>query len=220
VQIDSKERGGKMPYFLAEDRADLLYLTNLGCIDHNPWSSRFDDETHPDYIFFDLDPTDGTSFDVVLTVARAINKKLNDLGVVSYLKTSGASGFHIYIPLKREYSYEEVRLFAGAIGQRVQADLPRLVTFERTVSKRPKGTVLIDALQNARGKPLAAVYSLRPFAGAPVSAPVSARELGKGFGPADFNIETIFKRLKRVGDLWADFWQKRQRLQDAVERAD
>jgi bifunctional non-homologous end joining protein LigD len=219
VEIDSKERGGKMPYFLAEDRADLLYLTNLGCIDHNPWSSRYDDETHPDYIFFDLDPTDGTPFDVVLTVARAINKKLADLGVVSYLKTSGASGFHIYIPLKREYSYEEVRLFAGAIGQRVQAELPRLVTFERTVSKRAKGTVLIDSLQNARGKPLAAVYSLRPFPGAPVSAPVSVRELKKEFIPADFNIETIFKRLKRVGDLWADFWQKRQRLQDAVERA-
>ena len=135
------------------------------------------------------------------------------------MKTSGASGFHMYIPLEPEYTYEEVRLFAGAIGQRVQAEMPTLVTSERTVSKRRKGTVLIDALQNAKGKPLAAVYSLRPFRGAPVSAPVSARELAKGFEPADFNIETILKRLKRPGDLWEDFWDNRQRLQDAVKRA-
>ena len=90
MEIDSEERGGKMPYFLADDRADLLYLTNLGCIDHNPWSSRFDDEDHPDYFFFDLDPTDGTTFDAVLTVARAIYKKLVSLDLHVYLKTSGA----------------------------------------------------------------------------------------------------------------------------------
>jgi bifunctional non-homologous end joining protein LigD len=219
VQIDSKERGGKMPYFLAGDRADLLYLTNLGCIDHNPWSSRFDNQDHPDYIFFDLDPTDGTSFDVVLKVARAIYKQLESLKVRVYMKTSGASGFHMYIPLEPEYTYEEVRLFAGAIGQRVQAELPSLVTSERTVSKRRKGTVLIDALQNAKGKPLASVYSLRPFRGAPFSAPVSPRELAKGFEPKQFNIETIRERLKRPGDLWKDFWDNRQRLQDAVKRA-
>ena len=76
----------------------------------------------------------------------------------------------MYVPLEREYTYEQVRLFAGAIGQRIQAELPQIVTFERTVSKRRKGTVLIDSLQNARGKPLAAAYSLRPFTGAPVSA--------------------------------------------------
>jgi bifunctional non-homologous end joining protein LigD len=219
VQIESKERGGKMPYFLADDRADLLYLTNLGCIDHNPWSSRFDNQDHPDYIFFDLDPTDGTSFDVVLKVARAIYKQLEALKVRVYMKTSGASGFHMYIPLEPEYTYEEVRLFAGAIGQRVQAELPSLVTSQRTVSKRRKGTVLIDALQNAKGKPLASVYSLRPFRGAPVSAPISPRELAKGFEPKQFNIETILDRLKRPGDLWKDFWDNRQRLQDVVKRA-
>jgi bifunctional non-homologous end joining protein LigD len=219
VQIDSRERGGKMPYFLADDRADLLYLTNLGCIDHNPWSSRFDNQDHPDYIFFDLDPTDGTSFDVVLKVARAIYKQLEALKVRVYMKTSGASGFHMYIPLEPEYTYEEVRLFAGAIGQRVQAELPSLVTSQRTVSKRRKGTVLIDALQNAKGKPLASVYSLRPFRGAPFSAPVSPRELAKGFEPKQFNIETILDRLKRPGDLWKDFWDNRQRLQDVVKRA-
>jgi bifunctional non-homologous end joining protein LigD len=87
------------------------------------------------------------------------------------------------------------------------------------VSKRRKGTVLIDTVQNARGKPLASAYSVRPFRGAPVSAPISPRELVKGIHPERFNIKTMFKRLKQHGDLWKDFWEHRQRLQDAVERA-
>jgi bifunctional non-homologous end joining protein LigD len=216
VMIYSDERKAEMPYILADDRADLLYLTNLGCIDQNPWSSRFDDETHPDYVFFDLDPTAGTRFEVVLTVARAIHKRLDALNIKSYLKTSGASGFHIYVPLERKYTYEQTRMFAAAIGQQVRADLPDVVTFERAVHRRRKGTVLIDALQNARGKPLAAVYSLRPFSGAPVAAPVCNRELESKLRPENLNFKTIFKRLGRSGDLWADFWKNRQRLEVAV----
>ena len=152
VDIFSKERGGRIPYLLANDLATLLYMTNLGCIDHNPWSSRFDDEEHPDYLFFDLDPTEGATFAEVLRVARATHDQLQALKIHSYLKTSGASGFHIYVPIERKYTYEEVRLFAGGVGQRVQAELPEIVTFERTVSKRRKGTVLVDAVQNAKGK--------------------------------------------------------------------
>ena len=216
AMIYSDERKAKMPYILASDRADLLYLTNLGCIDHNPWSSRFDDESHPDYVFFDLDPTGETRFEVVVTVAKAIYKHLENMRVRSYLKTSGASGFHIYVPLERKYTYEQVRLFAGAIGQRVKSDLPEVVTFERKVNSRRKGTVLFDAVQNARGKPLAAPYSLRPFRGAPVSTPVSAKELNAKLRPENVNIETIFERLKRSGDLWKDFWKHRQRLEDTI----
>jgi bifunctional non-homologous end joining protein LigD len=219
VDIFTKERGRDVPYVLANDRTTLLYLVNLGCIDHNPWSSRFDDETHPDYLFFDLDPTDGTSFDVVLKVARAVYKHLEALKVRSFLKTSGASGFHIYVPLERKYTYDEARLFAGAIGQRVRDELPEAVTFERTVSKRRKGTVLIDSVQNARGKPLAAAYSLRPFPGAPVSTPVTAAEIGKKIQPIDFNIATVVTRLKRVGDLWKTFWDSAQTLDEAVNKA-
>jgi bifunctional non-homologous end joining protein LigD len=219
VQIESKERGEDIAYFLVDDVADLLYLTNLGCIDHNPWSSRADDQPHPDFVFFDLDPTDGTSFESVLKVARAVEKHLRSIRLRSYLKTSGATGVHIFVPLEPTYTYEEVRLFAAAIGQRVSAELPNLVTSERSVGKRKKGTVLIDALQNSLGKPLAAVYSLRPQPGAPVSTPVSSAELQKGFRPGDFTIEAIFTRLKRSGDLWHDFWKHRQDLKDAVDRA-
>jgi bifunctional non-homologous end joining protein LigD len=219
VLIESKDRGEDIPYFLVDDVADLLYLTNLGCVDHNPWSSRADDQQHPDFVFFDLDPTDGTSFESVLRVARAVEKHLRSMRLRSYPKTSGATGVHIFVPIEPQYSYEEVRLFAGAIGQRVAADLPNLITSERSVGKRKKGTVLIDALQNSLGKPLAAVYSLRPAPGAPVSTPLSPAELQKGFRPEDFTIATIFTRLKRSGDLWQDFWKHRQNLKEAVTRA-
>jgi bifunctional non-homologous end joining protein LigD len=219
VDIFSKERGGQIPYLLANDLATLLYMTNLGCIDHNPWSSRFDDEENPDYLFFDLDPTEGAAFADVLRVARAIHEQLETLKIHSFLKTSGASGFHIYVPIERIYSYEEVRLFAGGVGQRVQAELPEIVTFERTVSKRRKGTVLVDAVQNAKGKPLAAPYSLRPFAGAPVSSPVTLAEIRRKLQPEDMNVSTIFKRLRRRGDLWKEFWHSAQTLEGAVERA-
>jgi len=219
VEIFSKERGGQIPYVLANSLATLLYITNLGCIDHNPWSSRFDDQDHPDYLFFDLDPTDRAIFADVLRVASAIHEQLQALKIHSFLKTSGASGVHIYVPIERKYTYEEVRLFAGGIGQRVQAELPEIVTFERTVSKRRRGTVLVDAVQNAKGKPLAAPYSLRPFAGAPVSTPVTAAEITRNLQPGDMNIGTIFKRLSKQGDLWKDFWASAQTLEGAVERA-
>jgi bifunctional non-homologous end joining protein LigD len=219
VLIYSEERKVEIPYILAGDLADLLYLTNLGCIDHNPWSSRFDDQIHPDYVFFDLDPTANTDFNAVTTVAQAVYKHLDVLGVRSYLKTSGASGFHIYVPLERKYTYDEARMFAGAIGQKVQAQLPDLVTFERKVNRRKPGTVLIDTVQNAHGRPLAAPYSLRPFRGAPISAPVGPNELTKKLRPQDLNTRTIFTRLQRSGDLWKNFWKDRQRLEDAVLRA-
>jgi len=218
VQVQSEHRGGETPYFVVDDTAGLLYLTNLGCIDHNPWSSRAENQEYPDYVFFDLDPTDGTPFGVVLSVARAVEKHLKSLRVRHFMKTSGASGIHIFVPLEAEYTYEEARLFAGAVGQKVRDELPNLVTAERTVSKRKAGTVLIDALQNSLGKPLASVYSLRPMAGASVSAPFASSELQKGFRPGDFNCETIFARLKRSGDLWKDFWKNRQSLRKIVER--
>jgi bifunctional non-homologous end joining protein LigD len=219
VDIFSKERGAQIPYVLANDLAALLYLANLGCIDHNPWSSRFDDEEHPDYLFFDLDPTERATFTDVLRIARGIHEQLQALKINSFLKTSGASGFHIYVPIERKYTYEEVRLFAGGIGQRVQAELPEIVTFERTVSKRREGTVLVDAVQNAKGKPLVAPYSLRPFDGAPVSTPVTATEIKRKVQPEGLNISTIFKRLSRQGDLWKKFWASAQTLEGAVDRA-
>jgi bifunctional non-homologous end joining protein LigD len=203
---------------MAEDRASLLFLTNLGCIDHNPWSSRFDNQDYPDYVFFDLDPTPDTPFSTVLRVARAIYNVLLSTRLTFFMKTSGATGFHIYVPLEPIYKYSQTRGFAQIISQIVASELPRDTTLERSVSKRPPGRVLLDALQNAKGKPLAAVYSARAHPGATVSTPVTADELIHGkIDPDAWTIKTLESRLETVGDLWKDFWKKRQTLDAALE---
>jgi bifunctional non-homologous end joining protein LigD len=207
-----------MDYVMAQDRPSLLFLTNLGCIDHNPWSSRFDNQDYPDYVFFDLDPTPDTPFSTVLRVARSIYKVVLSTRLVCFLKTSGATGFHIYVPLEPIYKYAQVRTFAEIISRIVASELPRDTTLERSVRKRPPGRVLLDALQNAKGKPLAAVYSARAHPGATVSTPVTADELMNGnIDPNAYTIKTVPSRLEAVGDLWKDFWRKRQTLDAALE---
>ena len=218
VNIHSDEKRREVPYFVANDRAALLYLTNLGCIDHNPWSSRGDDLEHPDYFFFDLDPTEGTEYGTVVEVAQAVLKKLLELGLAVYLKTSGATGLHMYIPVEPGYTYEQVRTFAEIIGRLVARENPRKVTQERAVEKRAPGTVLIDASQNAFGRPLATVYTVRAFPGAPVSTPISPGELNPSLRPEKLNLKTTPARVEKLGDLWATFWNERQRLEEALER--
>jgi bifunctional non-homologous end joining protein LigD len=215
--VHSDERGGEMQYVLANNRATLLYLTNLGCIDHNPWSSRADSQDHPDYVFFDLDPTPGTPFSDVMHIAKEIYTLLKSIKMNHYLKTSGASGFHIFLPLVPEYTYEQTRTFAEVVARIVSAANPKLTTSERTVSKRPDGRIMIDALQNARGKPLACVYSARAFPKATVSTPLHPDELTPKFNVEKWNLRNFNDRLNDVGDLWKDFWQKRQTLDRGLD---
>jgi len=217
VPVDSEHRGEVIHYATANDRASLLFLTGLGCIDHNPWSSRYEDVNHPDYFFFDLDPSDGTEFSVVVTIARALHEKLEELRLANFLKTSGATGIHIYIPVEPIYTYEQLRTFGEIIARTVTAEHQNLVTSERTVAKRPAGRVLIDVQQNAHGRPLAAAYSVRAFPQAPVSCPLLPRELRPSLRPETLNIKTVFARLKEKSDLWGDFWKRRQRLEQAIE---
>jgi bifunctional non-homologous end joining protein LigD len=217
VPVDSEHRGEVIQYATANDRSSLLFLTGLGCIDHNPWSNRLADLDHPDYFFFDLDPSDGTEFSVVVTIARALHEKLEELQLANFLKTSGATGIHIYLPVEPIYTYEQLRTFGEIIARTVTAEHPNLVTSERIVAKRPAGRVLIDVQQNAHGRPLAAAYSVRAFPQAPVSAPLLPRELRPSLRPETLNIKTVFARLKEKGDLWVDFWKRRQRLEQAIE---
>jgi bifunctional non-homologous end joining protein LigD len=218
VPLPSGEAGEKIHYAVANDRASLLFLTSLGCIDHNSWSSRISDLEHPDYFFFDLDPSEGTDFSVVVTIARALSEKLEELGLAVFLKTSGATGFHLYIPVEPNYTYAQLRAFAEVVARVAAAEHPNLVTNERSVARRPAGRVLIDVHQNALGRPLAAPYVVRAFPKAPVSAPVLARELRAELKPEKFNMNNMDARIERVGDLWENFWKNRQTIEEAIER--
>ncbi len=214
IETDGKD----VRYAVCNDTASLLWLTHLGCIDHDPWASRVDDLDHPDYLFLDLDPTKDTPFATVVEVAREVCGVLDEAGMKSYPKTSGATGFHIFVPLERVYTYQQAATFGQIISRIVGSRLPDKVTFQRVVAKRPAGRVLLDYQQLAWGRPLASVYSVRPEPRATVSAPVSARELKPSLTPERFTLKSMPERLKKAGDLWADFWQSRQRLEPALEK--
>jgi bifunctional non-homologous end joining protein LigD len=154
---------------------------------------------------------------VAVTIAQALHKELEELQLSSFLKTSGATGIHLYIPVEPVYTYEQLRTFAEIVARTVATKHPNLVTNERSVARRPAGRILIDVQQNAMGRPLAAPYAVRAFPKAPVSAPILPRELRASLRPETLNIKTIFARLKDQGDLWADFWKRRQRLEQAIE---
>jgi bifunctional non-homologous end joining protein LigD len=218
VPVDSESKGQPKAYATANDSASLLYLTGLGCIDQNPWSSRYPDLAHPDYFFFDLDPSEGTEFSVVVKIAKVLYEKLQELKLRVYLKTSGATGIHLYLPVKPIYTYEQLRTFAEIIARIVSAEHPKLVTNERTVARRPAGRVLIDVAQNAEGRPLAAPYTVRAFPKAPVSTPLEADELRVNIRAEKLNIKTLPERLKEKGDLWSDFFKRSQTLDDAINR--
>lgn len=134
------------------------------------------------------------------------------------MKTSGATGFHLYLPVERVYSYEQLRMLGDVVAELVSEENPELVTHERIVTKRRAGQVLIDITQNAIGRPLAAPYSVRAFPEAPVSAPVTPDELRSSLRQEKLNLGTIFARLKDKGDLWADFWKSPQRIEPAIDQ--
>ena len=140
------------------------------------------------------------------------------LGLDVFIKTSGASGLHIYLPLETGYTYDQARTFAEIVARVIAERMPERVTLERHVPKRPKHKVYFDYSQNAYGRPLAAVYSVRPVAAASVSAPISRRELRRTLSPKRFTLANMPARLKKSGDLWADFWRRRQRLEPALKQ--
>jgi bifunctional non-homologous end joining protein LigD len=220
VAIESesvRRKDGTVHYVVCNDRPTLLFLSNLGCIDHNPWSSRYDDQDHPDYAFFDLDPSEGASFADVIRYARLLIETLEKFEFRPYAKTSGATGFHIYVPIEPRYTFEQVRLFVEAIADIVSRKHPGVLTSQRTVSKRARDSIYIDAHQNSRGQSLACAYSVRAFAGAPISTPVRVEELRSGLKAARWNLGTLRARIEQVGDLWADFWEHRQRLESVFK---
>ena len=218
TEIFSEGRGESMRYFRVDDRASLLHVVNLGCIDHNPRASRVGDLDHPDHVWFDLDPGEKADFASVVAVAALLDRKLRTLGLEAGIKTSGATGIHLYLPIEPRYSFEQVRTFADVVARLVAWENPELVTQERPVAKRSRTKVYIDCFQNAHGRPLAAPYVVRARPHAPVSTPLRPEELRKTLKPERFTLETIWARLESLGDIWAGLWEKRQRLEQATER--
>jgi bifunctional non-homologous end joining protein LigD len=195
-----KHEARDVNYILIDDEASLLYVANLGCIELNPFNSRIQSLDHPDYMVIDLDP-ENISFDKVIETAQVVHAVLDEIGAPSVCKTSGATGLHIYVPMRSQYPYEMVSQFAHSIVQVVHARLPAITSLERSPQKR-KERVYLDYLQNNFGQTLAAPYCVRPKPGAPVSTPLKWSEVKQGLDPAIFTIKTVIKRFNKIGDLF------------------
>lgn len=190
-------------YILCNDKATLLYLANLGCIEINPWHSRVKSLDNPDYMIIDIDPSDNNTFNQVIEAANVVKSILDKAGAMSICKTSGASGLHVYVPLGKKYDYDQAKDFANLVCMMANQLIPEFTTLERSLTKRSKDKIYMDYLQNRKGQTIACVYSLRPKPGATVSTPLNWSEVKQGLTPKDFTIKTIHERLKKVGDLFA-----------------
>jgi bifunctional non-homologous end joining protein LigD len=204
--------GNVIDFPLVQDLASLLWIVNLGCIDLNPWYATCDDVSLPDYLHFDVNPTPGATFEQVIEAALVARKALAELEIESYAKTTGSRGIHIYVPIARGPKQQDVWKFTKAIAKALETQSPNLITAEYRISKRPKGHVLVDYNQNAWGRTLASVYSVRPTPQATVSTPLRWEEVERGVKIENFHIGNVPARVRAIGDLWKPLLAKRGRL--------
>jgi bifunctional non-homologous end joining protein LigD len=206
------ESGNIIDFPMVQDLASLLWVVNLGCIDLNQWYARRDDVDRPDYVHFDLDPVPGATFANILETALVVRDALTGLGMPSLCKTTGSKGVHVYVPIVRGPTQKEVWTFAKVVAHNLAQHHPKLITAEYRIARRPAGRVLVDYNQNAWGRTLASIYSVRPRPGAPVSTPLTWREVEQGVSIDDFRIDNVPARLKKRGDLWAPLLEKKGRF--------
>jgi bifunctional non-homologous end joining protein LigD len=201
-------------YALVNDDLALLWMVNMGCIDLHTWTSRADRPERPDWVVFDLDPSEGVGFDAVVEVALLVRQALDLVGLEGYPKTSGSRGIHVFVPVTRRHTHAEARRFASVVAGALARAHPGLVTTEWAKDRR-RG-VLVDANQNGPGKTNAAVYSVRPRAGAPVSTPLRWDEVTPALDPAAFTMDAVLERVARDGDLFAGTLDGGQSLKKAL----
>jgi bifunctional non-homologous end joining protein LigD len=206
VETDGGARGSRI---IGGDLLTLLYTVQIGTIAVHTWQTRIQNLEYADTTTIDLDPGDDVPFREVVALASTIKAELDALELSAAVKTSGSSGLHIVLPLPARTSFETAARVAEAIAARVVDDDPKRATTERSIRARPRGTIYIDAQQNAAGKSVVAAYSVRERRGATVSAPLDWAELRGGLGLDRFRVETMPDRIREVGDLWGAAMERR-----------
>jgi bifunctional non-homologous end joining protein LigD len=217
TEVFSESNSKTIHYIMCNDKASLLYIANLGCIEINPWNSALPNLDKPSYMIIDIDPSDKNSFDEVIETALAVKNVLDKAGADTYCKTSGATGLHVYIPMGQKYTYDQIKDFGHIVASLVAEQLPAFTSLERSWAKRGD-KIYIDYLQNRKGQTLACAYSARPKPGATVSAPVEWAEVKKGLHPSQFTIKNIHQRLEKKGDLFSPVLKKGIDLRKCLDR--
>jgi bifunctional non-homologous end joining protein LigD len=214
IEICSIDHGSKgvIDFPMIQDRAALLWVINLGCIDLNQWYATCDDVDRPDYLHFDLDPSVGATFEQVRETGLILKEALDTLRMTSVVKTTGSRGLHVYVPIVRGPDQKQVWTFAKALAFELALRNPKLITAEYSKARRPQERVLVDYNQNRWGSTLASIYSVRPQPTATVSTPVTWREVERGVTIEDFTMRNVPKRVEKVGDLWKPLLSPRGRF--------
>lgn len=209
-RISIEEKDGANVYITLDALNDLIFLANLGVLEFHTWGSALPDIEKPNRIIFDFDPDPAASWDFVLKGVQILKEYLDELKMKSFVKTSGIKGFHVVIPIKPEYSWEDAKLFAKTIGDIMSQNNPKMFTTEILKVKR-KGLVFIDYLRNTRGATNVAAYSTRTYPNASVSLPIFWEEVTK-VKPYSFTIKNIRDRLSNEGNPWKDYEKVAQSL--------
>lgn len=210
VRLTNQE-GRELNYAVYTSVGSLLHFVNLGTIEQHPWHSTTRHLDKPDYLMLDLDPKEAP-WKNVLEVALVCKDVFDELGLPTFPKTSGSSGIHIYLPLKPKYDFGKIGEIAMALANEVAQRAPKIATTQRSLAKREKQQVYVDAMQNARGKTIAAVFSARAKPGATVSMPLTWKQVQKGVKISDFTIKNAPALLKKNGDAWGKFFDSPQEL--------
>src|SRR3954466_12736830 len=204
--------GESQAFLYIKNVAGLMALVQMGVLEMHPWGSRVDNPMKPDRVVFDLDPGEGLPFDEVVKAAKELREFLKELGLISFLKTTGGKGLHIVVPIARRYSWPDIKSFAKRIGEAMTKRSPERYLTRISIAER-RGRIFIDYLRNDPTSTAVAPYSTRSRVNAPVATPVSWEEVAPGLDPARFTIRTVPERLRGLNaDPWADIDRIRQRL--------
>jgi bifunctional non-homologous end joining protein LigD len=212
----TNQEGRELDYAVYTTTASLLHFVNLGTIEQHPWHSTIKHLMTPDYLMLDLDPKEAP-WKNVLQVALVAKGVFDDLNWISYPKTSGSSGIHIYVPLKPKHDYNRIASLAAALADEIAERAPKIATTQRSLAKRGKLQVYVDWMQNAKGKSIAAPFSARAKRGASVSMPLHWEQVQRGVKISDFTIKNAPRLLAENGDPWKDFFKDRQLLKLRAE---
>jgi DNA ligase D-like protein (predicted polymerase) len=196
---------------VCQDAASLAWIVNLGCIELHTWHSRVADIERPDYLLIDLDPSEGNPWEFVREIALVVKEVMDELGLASFPKTSGATGLHILAPIKPDLRFPAVRDFAKALVQEVVRRIGDEDVATTTWKVADRTGVFVDYGQNARDRTIACAYSIRPTPDARASAPMRWDEVA-GSDPSRFTLQTMPARIAKVGDLMQGMWRRKVSL--------
>ena len=207
----TNQEGRELDYAVFTTIGSVLHFVNQGNIEQHPWHSTVKHLDKPDYVMLDLDPKQAP-WENVLKVALVCKEVLDELGLPAFPKTSGSSGIHVYLPLKPKHQFPKVAALAEALAAEVAQRAPKIATVQRSLAKRQKQQVYVDAMQNARGKTIAAAFSARAKPGATISMPLTWKQIEKGVKISDFTIENAPKLPSKLLESWHNFFAERREL--------